>query len=101
MAKTKYSKRQRRGFLAAQAAGGPSLHGMAWVRTNGHCWYCGDPLPRDVMTLDHLVPLALGGRHHLDNVVASCKPCNNAKGQLSLTAYRTRCGEKPFWGERT
>jgi len=45
-----------------------------------HCHWCkrswskaGNP------TLDHVIPLAAGGSHALDNVVASCRTCNARK----------------------
>lgn len=29
--------------------------------------------------LDHVVPIAIGGRHSLDNVRIICRRCNNAR----------------------
>jgi 5-methylcytosine-specific restriction endonuclease McrA len=31
-------------------------------------------------SIDHVTPLSRGGSHTKDNVVASCKSCNYAKG---------------------
>jgi 5-methylcytosine-specific restriction endonuclease McrA len=44
----------------------------------GYCAYCG-AMP-EVLEMDHVTPLARGGRHIASNIVPSCKPCNSAKG---------------------
>ncbi len=45
----------------------------------GICYYCGKlSEPRD-LTMDHIVPLARGGRSTKDNLVACCKDCNTRK----------------------
>lgn len=45
------------------------------------CAYCGGAVdPKRVgSSLDHVVPLSLGGSHTPGNVVACCKPCNDRK----------------------
>ena len=43
------------------------------------CYYCGNETPMDELTMDHIVPLARGGRSTKNNLVASCKECNNLK----------------------
>lgn len=42
------------------------------------CQYCGHKTR--VLTVDHVVPRRLGGRHVWTNVVAACPPCNRRKG---------------------
>lgn len=41
----------------------------------GRCIYCEGPFEH----VDHFMPLALGGRHALDNLVPSCSKCNLSK----------------------
>ena len=41
------------------------------------CAYCGTK--PDVLTMDHIVPLARGGTHTADNIVPACGPCNMHK----------------------
>ena len=41
-----------------------------------HCLSCDDP---DV-TMDHIIPLQLGGRHHIQNIQPLCRSCNTSKG---------------------
>lgn len=42
------------------------------------CQYCGRA---DIdLTLDHVIPRRLGGRHSWDNLVTACRVCNHRKG---------------------
>ncbi len=45
----------------------------------GICHYCGRKFPREQLTLDHLVPIARGGRSTRGNLVVCCKKCNSEK----------------------
>ncbi len=45
----------------------------------GVCYYCGRKCTFKQLTMDHLVPLARGGRSTKDNLVPSCKKCNTRK----------------------
>jgi len=49
------------------------------VRDNFECQYCGKRLTHQTGTIDHIVPVSRGGAHRWDNVVVSCKKCNNKK----------------------
>jgi 5-methylcytosine-specific restriction endonuclease McrA len=42
------------------------------------CQYCGKVTP--VLTIDHVVPRSLGGKHEWTNLVAACPSCNHRKG---------------------
>jgi len=48
----------------------------------GVCYYCGRVFEPGDLTMDHIVPLARGGRSTKDNLVACCKECNNRKKTL-------------------
>ncbi|OEU71220.1 MAG: HNH endonuclease [Desulfuromonadales bacterium C00003093] len=48
----------------------------------GVCHYCEKPFPPGELTLDHIVPLARGGRSTKGNCVPACKECNNRKKDL-------------------
>jgi 5-methylcytosine-specific restriction endonuclease McrA len=43
------------------------------------CWYCGQKVGFQNLTMDHVIPLARGGRSTKDNLVPSCKECNIKK----------------------
>jgi 5-methylcytosine-specific restriction enzyme A len=55
-----------------------------WQRQmdRGICYYCRNPLTRDQVTLDHIVPLIRGGQSNRSNVVPACKSCNSRKKYL-------------------
>jgi 5-methylcytosine-specific restriction protein A len=48
----------------------------------GICYYCGKVFKPGDLTMDHIVPLARGGRSTKDNLVACCKECNTRKKTL-------------------
>jgi hypothetical protein len=48
-------------------------------RDNHACRYCGCAAPDAVLTVDHVIPVALGGSDKPDNLVAACKDCNAGK----------------------
>lgn len=57
-------------------------------RDGWRCYLCGCETPRELRgttqpsapELDHIVPLARGGSHTLNNVACCCRACNQAKG---------------------
>jgi len=55
-----------------------------FARDNYSCQYCGrhrsELRGRQFLTRDHILPLSRGGGNTWENVVASCSPCNNRKG---------------------
>lgn len=48
-----------------------------FIRDRYICQYCGQKT--NELTLDHVIPRHLGGRHEWDNVVSACKACNYRK----------------------
>ena len=48
----------------------------------GLCHYCRKSFSYKDLTMDHLVPLARGGRSTKDNLVPCCKDCNNLKKSM-------------------
>ncbi len=46
---------------------------------NWRCFYCGVKLDKQNRSIDHFVPLAKGGRHSIENLVAACQSCNSSK----------------------
>jgi hypothetical protein len=48
-------------------------------RDNHTCRYCGATAPDAQLTIDHVVPVSLGGSDEPDNLVAACKECNAGK----------------------
>jgi len=65
----------------------------------GVCAYCGRKFARGELTMDHVVPIARGGRSTRGNVVPACKPCNDDKKLLTpaerlLLAHRAGAEEE-------
>lgn len=48
----------------------------------GECYYCGKKTSPSNLTMDHIVPLARGGKSVKANLVTTCKSCNNKKKTL-------------------
>lgn len=54
-----------------------------WVRDGFACMYCGRPMGEVMLTIDHFVPLELGGSNSPDNYLSACRRCNKDKGNMS------------------
>jgi 5-methylcytosine-specific restriction endonuclease McrA len=48
----------------------------------GVCHFCGGTFPPGELTMDHLVPVARGGKSTPGNVVPACRECNSRKKYL-------------------
>jgi 5-methylcytosine-specific restriction protein A len=51
----------------------------------GICYHCGTRFSGNdlkQLTMDHLIPIARGGKTSKKNCVVSCKKCNTEKGHL-------------------
>jgi 5-methylcytosine-specific restriction endonuclease McrA len=51
------------------------------LRDHYTCQYCGKETRE--LTIDHVIPRRLGGKHDWDNVVSACKACNHHKAGRS------------------
>ncbi len=45
----------------------------------GICYYCQNKFPPSELTMDHVVPLARGGKSQPGNIVPACVECNREK----------------------
>lgn len=54
------------------------------VLGKGICYHCEQKFAPSELTMDHLIPIARGGKTNKKNCVPSCKDCNSKKG------YKTR-----------
>lgn len=77
----KYAKR-------AAAIGDAVITKEEWLLVMGsngwRCIYCDTSLTKSNRSIDHVVPLSLGGPHHVSNLVPSCISCNSSKGDRKL-----------------
>lgn len=69
-------------------------------QTGYRCGYCACELTRQTVTRDHVVPRAHGGRTTDDNLLASCRDCNQRKGDMDVEDFRALYfGGGAFWHE--
>jgi 5-methylcytosine-specific restriction endonuclease McrA len=52
------------------------------------CFWCGDRLWIEELTVEHLVPRALGGSDQVENIVLACQKCNQEKGRAAERLYK-------------
>ncbi|HPX61946.1 MAG TPA: HNH endonuclease [Deltaproteobacteria bacterium] len=48
----------------------------------GRCHWCGGSFAPEELTMDHIIPVARGGKASRNNVVPCCKECNSKKKYL-------------------
>lgn len=58
-------------------------------RGRNRCHYCQRPFAAKTLTMDHIVPLARGGKSTKSNVVPCCKECNTQKSYLLPMEWET------------
>ena len=59
----------------------------------GICRYCGKKFPPEELTLDHIVPVARGGKSTRGNLAVCCRACNQRKKYLTPAEMLLRsCG---------
>ncbi len=72
--------------IAREKLKAKTLRQSQWWRNKiaqGVCAYCQQTFALDELTMDHIVPLARGGRSTRGNVVPCCKACNATKRYLT------------------
>ena len=54
-------------------------------RDSFKCQYCGRSSPDVILEIDHIKPVAEGGKNTLLNLITSCRDCNRGKGKNKLS----------------
>lgn len=54
-----------------------------WVADGCKCVYCNRPMGEVQLTVDHFVPLELGGVNDTSNYLSACRKCNKDKGSMA------------------
>jgi 5-methylcytosine-specific restriction endonuclease McrA len=62
----------------------------AYRDCNHRCVYCGSHMPFAEATLDHVQPIARGGRSQPGNLVVACGPCNRLKADQHPQEFFSR-----------
>lgn len=71
--------------LKKERAKARTLRASQWwkrKRSTGICHYCNGQFPPKELTMDHVIPIARGGRSEKFNLVPCCKNCNTQKRQM-------------------
>ena len=93
--KIRASSRTRR--ARERGAGGEGLPHwveLPWLVAHGAaCAYCDEPLTESTLTVDHVLPLVLGGSHALSNLVPACHTCNSGKRCARVDTWRPGVAE--------
>lgn len=82
---------QRRRALKAAAPGSLSAEDIAVITAmqGNRCAHCQQ---KKKLTVDHIVPLHLGGHHTKTNIQMLCRSCNSKKGHAHPIAFAQREG---------
>lgn len=80
-------------------SGGLTRHGMSklrakWLKQGRRCTYC----PALATTIDHVVPVALGGTSHEGNLTPACRTCNARKNDSLLAEWKRKMRSDPGVG---
>ena len=59
----------------------------------GVCYICKGSFEFKQMELDHVFPIARGGKHKKDNCKMACRHCNRSKGSKTLEELSYQMGE--------
>ena len=72
--------------VSRERAKARELRNSSWWKqqlSTGICYYCKKKFKPEELTMDHIVPVARGGKSTRGNIVACCKECNNRKKYLT------------------
>lgn len=71
--------------LAGRQPISASARALVFERDGYACTYCGDMA--DQLEVDHVVPVARGGRNSFENLVCACRACNRSKGSKLIEEW--------------
>lgn len=86
----KTPRKKRPGWIAQR------LRARLAEAQNWRCAYCHGCLEPDTVTIEHVVPLVLGGEDAWENMAAACQRCNQRRGTMAArylnrsTLYESR-----------
>lgn len=63
-------------------------------RDGFQCQYCGNTPPSVVLEVDHITPVAGGGKNDDHNLITACFDCNRGKGAIDLSVAPDTLAEK-------
>jgi hypothetical protein len=72
------------GFTAERKTYASAVRATLIKRDGGACFFCGQPMQAEDITVEHLVAKARGGPDHTDNLVLAHERCNKEVGAMPL-----------------
>ena len=81
--KRRYTGRSRIGRGSIPKA----MRNEIYIRDQHECQFCLESPGSAELTIDHLIPLALGGLDEITNYVTCCRSCNRAKADKPLEVF--------------
>ncbi len=64
------------------------IRAQVYAKCGGCCAYCGTAIAIEQMQIDHVHPRVAGGPDTIENMVPSCRYCNNYKLFFTLDQFR-------------
>jgi hypothetical protein len=59
-----------------------SVQQKVWLADGLKCMFCNAKMGDVQLTIDHFVPLELGGKNDTSNYLSACRRCNKSKGAM-------------------
>lgn len=84
--------------LPKRKAFSKKLREAVYDKYHGHCAYCGISIEYKQMQVDHLEPVSLypiDEVNRVDNLMPSCRSCNNYKHSLTIEMFRRALENQP------
>lgn len=70
-----------------------TLRVQVYNQAEGRCAICGDFVPYDDFTIDHIFPVAKGGNSEISNLQCTCYRCNQMKQDMSEKEFQCKIGK--------
>lgn len=64
--------------------------GKIYRQAGGRCELCGRKILYSDMTVDHIIPIAMGGTNDMKNLQCACSACNSLKGSILPDSFYDR-----------
>jgi 5-methylcytosine-specific restriction endonuclease McrA len=61
---------------------------QVFEKYDGHCAYCGKEITMKEMQIDHFTPQVYEGTDDIENLMPTCRDCNNYKYCHSIEQFR-------------
>ena len=68
-----------------------------FLRDNYTCLYCEHHVSRNTATLDHVIPISLGGKTNWVNIATACEKCNGVKANKNNMKPKYQPYRPGYW----